>query len=260
MGDRSFGRGWPSGIPASKLTTIRAARSGAALLVHREIAPLILWLLDETERRGYLFDLGPKDPTDDWGYSNRPIGGTNQPSEHSWATAVDLDATQYPQGQTKRHLPQWVIDLWAQYRFENGLKWGHADPMHMEFHGTVTDARWLIAALAAHSIDRTPPAVPPTVPPVAKPLPIPKPIADQIAHALAHPAPVTEETEPMILRTLHFKAPRASETWLFCGFDREVMPTPTHVDAWIAQGVPVVDILDPVVSTALIETTRELVR
>jgi hypothetical protein len=173
MGDRSFGRGWPGGIPARDLTTVKAKRSGTTLIVHREIAPLIQWLLDETEARGYLFDLGPKDPTDDWGYSNRPIGDTDEASEHSFATAVDLDATKYPQGQTRRRLPQWVIDLWAKYRFVNGVRWRNPDPMHMEFHGTVADARWLISSLAAHHEEQTRPPVPTSAPPVAAPPVVP---------------------------------------------------------------------------------------
>ena len=50
--------------------------------------------------------------------------------------------------------------MFAKYRFDNGAPWSNPDPMHYEFNGTPADARYLVASLAAHSIDRTPPPMP----------------------------------------------------------------------------------------------------
>lgn len=160
---RGWGKGWPQNN-SSKMVTVRSARSGVTLSVHRKVAPIVKWLMDETERRGYILDFGPKDTNDDWGYSNRPIAGTRTPSNHSWGLAVDLDAQNYPQGQRRRRPPAWVIDLWSKYGFDNGADWSYADPMHFEFRGTPKDADWLVASLAAHHVQATAPPVPTTAP------------------------------------------------------------------------------------------------
>jgi hypothetical protein len=161
---RGWGPGWPTGVPPSKLRTVKAKLSGTTLMVRDEIAPLVKFCLDEIEARGYLYDHGPSDPLDDWSYVNRPIAGTSIPSNHSWGLAFDLDATLYPQGQRKRRPPQWVDDLWQKYGFSNGWTFPNPDPMHYEFLGTVADARFLVASLAAHSIQNTEPPMPPSAP------------------------------------------------------------------------------------------------
>lgn len=166
---RGWGPGWPTNN-AAKCTTITAARSGVSLMVRREIAPLVKFCIDEVERRGYLYDFGPKDPTDDWSFNNRPIRGTSIPSNHSWGLAIDLDARKYPQGQRKSRPPQWVDDIWFKYGFDNGAPWANPDPMHYEFNGTPADAAFLVASLAAHHVEQTPAPMPPSAP---------APIADQ---------------------------------------------------------------------------------
>lgn len=167
---RGWGKGWPQNN-AAKMVTVKAALSGTSWSVHREVAPILKFVVDEVERRGYLFDHGPADQLDDWGYANRPIRGTRTPSNHSWGLAIDADATLYPQGQSKARFPQWVMDVFATYGWENGWRWSNPDPMHFEYSGTPADARWLVAALAAHHIDGTPPPVPTGTP---APTPIPQ--------------------------------------------------------------------------------------
>jgi hypothetical protein len=168
---RGWGQGWPVDR-SDDMVTVRTERSRTSFTVHRDIGPLVKWLCDEVERRGYLIDHGPGDENDDWSYVNRAIRGRNVPSNHSWGLAIDIDATQYPLGSTKR-LPQWIVDLFKKYGFDYGGDWRtRPDPMHFEFNGWPREARWLVASLAGHSIAQTPPPVPPSAP--RPPAPPPK--------------------------------------------------------------------------------------
>jgi hypothetical protein len=143
------------------MATVRAARSGASFTVHHLIAPIIKWLIDETERRGYLIDHGPADVDDDWSYANRPIRGRNTPSNHSWGLAVDINAQDFPLGSTKR-LPQWIVDLWKAHGFDYGGDWSsRKDPMHFEFNGWPSDARRIAGSLGTHVAEQPPTAPPP---------------------------------------------------------------------------------------------------
>ena len=164
---RGWGQGWP--IDRSRdMRKVTSRRSGTSFLVHHEIAPIVQFLVDETERRGYLLHR-PGQTRDDWGYANRPIRGRNKPSNHSWGLAVDIDATQFPLGSSKR-LPQWIVDLWGFYGFEYGGDWkGRKDPMHFEYRLAPSNARFTVAALAAHHLDASEPARPATVPPPPPP-------------------------------------------------------------------------------------------
>ena len=143
---------------------VRAPISGARWQVHREIAPILGYVFGEAERRGYLFDYGPADTDDDWGYSNRPIRGTRTPSNHSWGLAVDIDAQQYPQGQRRKVPPAWLISLFAQWGFEWGGGWSYADPMHFEFTSTPARAATFVSMLAASHTANRPVPVPPGTP------------------------------------------------------------------------------------------------
>jgi len=162
---RGWGQGWPVNR-SGDMATVRAARSGTSFTVHELIAPIIRYLIDETERRGYLLDHGPGDQNDDWSYANRSIRGKRTPSNHSWGLAVDIDATQFPMGSKKR-LPQWIVDLWKAHGFDYGGDWkGRADPMHFEFNGWPSDAR-RIAAQVAGLIPSDPTSTPPPYTPPA---------------------------------------------------------------------------------------------
>mgnify|MGYP003439941463 CR=1 FL=1 len=161
---RGWGQGWPVNR-SSDMVTVRAARSGAKFTVHHLIAPIIKYLIDETERRGYLIDHGPADVDDDWSYANRAIRGRNTPSNHSWGLAVDINAQDFPLGSSKR-LPQWLVDLWKANGFDYGGDWkGRKDPMHFEFNGWPSDARRIAAQVTGRPIpaagDKPPPYVPP---------------------------------------------------------------------------------------------------
>jgi hypothetical protein len=175
---RGWGKGWPTNRSAD-MATVRAARSGAKFTVHKDIAPIVKYLIDEVERRGYLIDHGPADVDDDWSYSNRPIRGRNTPSNHSWGLAIDINAQDFPLGSSKR-LPQWIVDLFADMHFEYGGDWsGRKDPMHFEFAGSRSQAQWIVAALAGHAVTGTKPKPPPTVPPPPPPIE-----EDDMSHAI----------------------------------------------------------------------------
>ena len=162
-------RGWGQGWPRNRSSEMKGARTlhGQTVMVHREIQPIVQHLFNEIERRGY-FIHKPGQIKDDWGYANRPIRGRNVASNHSWGLAFDIDATQYPMG-TRKNPPRWIIDLIESYGFEWGGTWNRPDPMHFEFAGSITEARYLVASLAAgHQVGKPAP-LPPTVPPVYVP-------------------------------------------------------------------------------------------
>jgi len=139
---RGWGPGWPHANTARIKTLVR--RDGLRLPVRQEILPLVAWLMDETERLGY--DIRP-DWT--WGFANRPIRGSNTPSNHSWGLAVDINAPRNPMGSRLiTDMPAWMPKLWADY----GFRWGgtyrsRPDAMHYEFMGTPADAARYIAQI-----------------------------------------------------------------------------------------------------------------
>lgn len=196
---RGWGRGWPTNRQAD-MVWVRAPISGARWEVHRKVAPLLTYIVAEAERRGYLFDHGPGDVDDDWGYANRPIRGTRTPSNHSWGLAVDIDAQQYPQGQRRKVPPAWLISLFGQWGWSWGGGWSYADPMHFEVLGTPAQVDWMVAALAASHLQQRPVPVPPGTPSPVVPAP-PAPAAPlaggkpmQIVHVPDNPTQVNPDT------------------------------------------------------------------
>lgn len=169
-------RGWGKGWPRDRSSEMAAARTlhGQTVMVHREIQPIVQHLFHEIERRGYLIHR-PGQIKDDWGYANRPVRGRQNPSNHSWGLAFDIDATQYPMG-TRSNPPRWIIDLIESYGFEWGGRWKRPDPMHFEFAGSLTEARFLVSSLAAGHLQGKPAPSPATVPP---PTPSPVPAAEE---------------------------------------------------------------------------------
>lgn len=139
---RGWGPGWPR-CQTQKLTTVDAA-PGVRLSVHRDIAPLVTWLCEETVRRGYRLR-----PGQCWGFACRAIRGSSAPSNHSWGLAVDLNSLANPMGSSLvTDMPRWMPRLWT----EHGFRWGgdylgRKDAMHYEYVGTPRDAEGLVAGL-----------------------------------------------------------------------------------------------------------------
>ena len=95
MANSSFGKGYPSRNP-NIVTLVR--KDGLRLPIHKEIKDLVAILMDLTEGQKYNIN-----PNQTWGYANRAISGTNAPSNHSWGTAVDINAPSNPYGSAAWH-------------------------------------------------------------------------------------------------------------------------------------------------------------
>jgi hypothetical protein len=162
-----WGSGWPNPDTA-KIVALDLPGFGAAQRGRQELTPLVEWLITETERRGYHIR-----PDWTWGFSNRPVRGTEDreepvPSDHSWGTAWDINApvngmnyagrgwaAQHRAGKTD--MPEWLPELWKAYGFEWGGDFGkRQDPMHMQFGGTPADAARYVAKLNQPEEDMTP--------------------------------------------------------------------------------------------------------
>lgn len=133
---RGWGPGWPHCQPSKMRTLARA--DGLRLPVRSEILPLVAWLIDTTEKRGY--DVKPGQT---WGFSCRAIRGyPHDPSNHSWGLAVDINAPSNPMGNPLRtDMPAWMPELWEAHMFRWGGRYrGRKDSMHYEFMGTPADA------------------------------------------------------------------------------------------------------------------------
>jgi len=158
MGHPSFGPMWPNSNP-NVLTLAR--EDGLRLPIHKELAGLVRMLMDATEQI-YGYDIHPGET---WGYANRAISGTSTPSNHSQATAIDINAPANPYASADWHrrnargtkpfglqlvcdIPQAAVALWEKYGFGWGGRYSSKpDPMHFEFEGTVADAERLTITL-----------------------------------------------------------------------------------------------------------------
>lgn len=168
---RGWGPGWPNGQAHEMVTLTWSNGVFPAGGVRHEIHDLVLLLGNETIRRGYLPHAGWC-----WGYSNRPIGGTDPPvaSNHSWGLAVDINAPTNPRGHLLRtDMPGWMPDLWNAY----GFRWGgdypdpiQKDAMHYEFMGTPAQA--LVATAEARAAFAPKPPKPEPAPEPTPPVPM----------------------------------------------------------------------------------------
>ena len=149
---KGWGQGWPV-CDAGPLVTVVTKIQGARLPVHRDVARLFSLLLNEIERRGYTVVNGWS-----WGYACRAVSGTNSPSNHSWALAIDINAPTNSYNSSGIHdIPDWVYALFRAYGFGVGADYsGKQDWMHFEFMGTPDDAR-IMTALAERAFQQTKP-------------------------------------------------------------------------------------------------------
>lgn len=135
-GAKGWGTGWPACSNKNNMTTV-VTRQGARIPMNTRVAMLVDILIEECERRGYNAVAGWC-----WGFSCRPISGTNTPSNHSWGLAFDLNAPKNPYTTSGNHdIPAWVYALFRAYGFGVGADYsGAKDWMHFEFMGTPSDA------------------------------------------------------------------------------------------------------------------------
>lgn len=132
-------RGWgePGQVPRM---TIRRT-DGVGVTMHAQLAELTALLLDLTELVGYDLRVG-----ECWGYNRRTIAGTATWSNHAWGVAIDLNAPSNWRG-GRGDIPDAVVDLWQGNGWTWGGMWKNTDPMHFEFSGTPTDAKYITARL-----------------------------------------------------------------------------------------------------------------
>jgi hypothetical protein len=152
--DKGWGNGWPDDRFAD-MARVTADRSGVAVNLHKGVARLADLLLDETERRGYLFEQHHTG-----GFCCRQIRNTGRPSNHSWGLAIDVNWTDNPAGRgpMRTNIPSWMPRLWARYGWYWGGLYGGSfkDPMHFEFMGAPADARDMTNQAIADGIGTLP--------------------------------------------------------------------------------------------------------
>lgn len=136
MSHSSWGPGWPNAQTSKMKTLVRS--DGLKISFRQEMVTLFGILIDETERRGYDVKVGQT-----WGFANRPISGTNTPSNHSWGLAIDINAPTNPRKRPKTtDIPTDIVDVWKKYGFRWGGDYVNAvpDTMHFEYMGSTADA------------------------------------------------------------------------------------------------------------------------
>lgn len=131
---RGWGEGWPH-CQTSKW--VKVTYEDQAVIVRREVAPLVQVLLEITDRLGY--DVNPAGQVNQtWGAACRAIRGTSTASNHSWALAVDLNSLANPMQSTfKSNIPPAVVHAWELCRWYWGGRYSNRpDAMHFEYIGT----------------------------------------------------------------------------------------------------------------------------
>ena len=170
MAHVSWGPGWPNcqygKIERRFYVDTKWGRVSFPGGVRTEITELLSRLVKETANRGYRFGVVGNPSYGCWGFDCRAIRGSNQPSNHSWGLAVDINAPVNPMGPTLiTDMPDWMPDLWNAYRF----RWGgdyisRPDAMHYEFVGSVAEAAHFTELARKNRLGeiRTAPPKPPT--------------------------------------------------------------------------------------------------
>jgi hypothetical protein len=160
-------KGWGPACQQGRLTITLS--NGVRLTVASAIAELVLLVMNEIIRRGYVIRAG-----DTGAYNCRKIAGTNVWSNHAWAIAIDLNWTTNPYTTGTTHdIPGWVVQLFNRYGFAWGGDYSGSkrDYMHFEFMGNFPTQAAAATALARQELgsgNPTPPTPPPPVDPTAQ--------------------------------------------------------------------------------------------
>jgi len=128
--------GWLASKDAAELHIVSVPIEGTKIKVRcaKAVAPLIAGFCKEFNELIEPIDGGA---LDDWGYCFRNVrGSTDNLSNHSSGTAIDLNATKHPLGKIGTFPPEKVPMIRALAK-KYGLKWGgdykgRADEMHFE--------------------------------------------------------------------------------------------------------------------------------
>ena len=140
--------GWPASKDQAELGIKSYSVPGTAIKLRcaEAVAPLLIGLAAEFHELIEPLDVGS---LDDWGYCYRPIRGeTTKLSNHSSGTALDLNASKHPLGQTNTFDPLKVPMIRA-LAHKYGCIWGgdykhRKDEMHFEIAISAAKAEALI--------------------------------------------------------------------------------------------------------------------
>jgi hypothetical protein len=143
--------GWTASKDTAELEIISVPIKGTKIKVRcaKAVAPLIAGFCAEFHELIEPIDEGS---LDDWGYAFRMVrGSTDNLSNHSSGTAVDLNATQHPLGK-KGTFPSEKVPMIRALAKKYGMLWGgdfrrRADEMHFEIAVTPAKAAALIGSL-----------------------------------------------------------------------------------------------------------------
>ena len=88
-------------------------------------------------------------------YNCRTVADTGEPSMHSWAAAIDINAAHaeywlWPRAASANTLPVEIIEIFERHGFIWGGKWSHYDTMHFEYRPELVNtppatAQWATA-------------------------------------------------------------------------------------------------------------------
>jgi hypothetical protein len=142
MAHSSWGSGWPNCQPSKINSGFVVSGTKFPGGMRNELVDLTSMLVQETKNRGYRFGSSTDPSYGCWGYSCRAISGSNNPSNHSWGLAVDINAPSNPYtSPLVTDMPNWMPDLWNGYGFRWGGDYsGSKDAMHYEFMESVSAA------------------------------------------------------------------------------------------------------------------------
>ena len=142
MAHSSWGPGWPNCQPSKIDSSFSVDGTKFPGGMRYELVDLTTMLVRETKARGYRFGTSSDPSYGCWGYSCRAISGSNNPSNHSWGLAVDINAPSNPYtSPLVTDMPGWMPDLWNAYGFRWGGDYsGSKDAMHYEFMESVSAA------------------------------------------------------------------------------------------------------------------------
>jgi hypothetical protein len=158
-------KGWGEGWPTDRRDdTVAVTGGGVTVRVHKEIAVLVVFLLNETVRLGYTIR-----QADTGGFLNRAMKSArglfrSAASWHSWGLALDINWQTNGFGRrATSDLPANVIALWEAHGFKWGGRWRVKDYMHFQFEGTPADAARITALITEGQVPSSPLAPKPTL-------------------------------------------------------------------------------------------------
>ena len=143
--------GWIASKDASEIQIVSIPIKGTTVKVRcaKAVAPLIAGFCSEFHELIEPIDEGS---LDDWGFNFRMVrNSTDQLSNHSSGTAVDLNATQHPLGKSGT-FPSEKVPMIRALAKKYGMMWGgdfrrRPDEMHFEILGGASKVEALIGSM-----------------------------------------------------------------------------------------------------------------